>query len=65
MQARLPGAGQIAGEFVVGPLGGGQAIGNCRSAVTRLELPSFDFESAIGNPGFEEFGAGVHGVGKS
>jgi hypothetical protein len=32
--------------------------------VGRLRLALGDLESAIGNPGFEELGAGVHGSRK-
>jgi hypothetical protein len=60
VEARLPGAGQIAGELNIGPLGN-QTIGDRRSAVAGFELPPLDQKSAVRNPGFEEIGAGVHG----
>jgi hypothetical protein len=59
VEAGLPGAGQVRGQFADIPLRD-QTLGYGRIAVRSSDLAAFEPEAAIGNPRFDEFTSGGH-----
>jgi hypothetical protein len=63
VEAGLPGAGLVRGQFADIPLRD-QTLGYGRVAVRGPDLAAFEPEATIGKPSFDEFGAGGHELRK-